>query len=60
MPDAPQNLDRLRALWAEAQEAAEQSTDPHTRRVLQFIAAAYERLVHFVEAKQRPEEDNEV
>ena len=52
MPGA-EEIDRLRVLAAEAHEAAELSRDPNIRRVLQFIAAAYLRLVRFAEERNK-------
>lgn len=49
MPDM-QEVERLQMLAAEAHQAAEKSPDPEAKRVLLFIAAAYDRLARFAEA----------
>jgi hypothetical protein len=41
------DVERLRVLAEEAREAAARATDPDAKRVLLFIAAAYERLAAF-------------
>ncbi len=44
MPTREDDTARWRALAEEAWAAANEMTDPEARRVLKFIAAAYERL----------------
>jgi hypothetical protein len=44
MPTHEEDAERWRALAEEAWAAANEVTDPEARRVLVFIATAYERL----------------
>lgn len=44
-------VDRLRKLAAEVRDAAARTSDPSAKRVLLFIAAAYDRLIRFAQKK---------
>ena len=48
----------MRKLAAEAHQAADSSHNPDIKRVLLFIAAAYERLLRFAERRDEPKRGN--
>lgn len=51
MPADIDDAERWRALAVEARDVAEQMTDPEAKRVMLFIAEAYERIAARAEAR---------
>ena len=57
----PSNVDiaeRWRTLAAEARAAADEMTDPESKRALLRIAEGYERLARRAEARKKSQEDS--
>ncbi|TMJ72826.1 MAG: hypothetical protein E6G91_09830 [Alphaproteobacteria bacterium] len=57
----PSNVDiaeRWRTLAAEARAAADEMTDPESKRALLNIAEGYERLARRAEARKKGQEDS--
>ena len=57
----PSNVDvaeRWRTLAAEARAAANEMTDPESKRALLNIAEGYERLARRAEARKKGQEDS--
>jgi hypothetical protein len=58
MPSAVDVAERWRTLAAEARAAADQMTDPESKRALLSIAEGYERLARRAEARKKDQEDS--
>ena len=58
MPSDVDVAERWRTLAAEARAAANEMTDPESKRALLNIAEGYERLARRAEARKKDQEDS--